>query len=168
MTSDFSLSQKPIEKTRNLELWTLTNRLDETVRRCATRLRHLAHKYAKLPQDAQIIAELQQYCYFRRSMPPNWQKKIARCAILYETVNELEIYFERLERNERQTGRDCLNGRAIHEGEKGQIRRDQQHPSSDWRIDRRNHRDHRDTRQDYRGRPGLQGGKKTRAPPRTR
>uniref|UniRef100_M4BPZ4 Uncharacterized protein n=1 Tax=Hyaloperonospora arabidopsidis (strain Emoy2) TaxID=559515 RepID=M4BPZ4_HYAAE len=92
-------------------------------------------------------------------MPPNWQDKLACCGISYETVNELAMYFERLQRRERQTGRERLNGQAIH-GEKGQGRRDQQRPSSDRRRDKRNHREHRDTREDYRDRPGVQVDKK--------
>uniref|UniRef100_A0AAV1U4K5 RNA-directed DNA polymerase n=1 Tax=Peronospora matthiolae TaxID=2874970 RepID=A0AAV1U4K5_9STRA len=142
------------------ELWTLTKRREETVQRCAARLRQLTQMYAELPQDSQTISELQQCRYFRRAMPPHWQDKLACCGISYETVNELAMYFERLERRERQTGRDRLNGPATQGGEKGQGRRDQQRPTADQRRDRRNPREHCDTRQDHRDRPGVQGGKK--------
>uniref|UniRef100_A0AAV1UJK5 Peptidase A2 domain-containing protein n=1 Tax=Peronospora matthiolae TaxID=2874970 RepID=A0AAV1UJK5_9STRA len=103
------------------ELWTLTKRREETVQRCAARLRQLAQMYAELPQDSQTISELQQCRYFRRAMPPHWQDKLACCGISYETVNELAMYFERLERRERQTGRDRLNGPATQGGERVKV-----------------------------------------------
>ena len=99
--------------------------------------------YAELSQDAQTIAEIQLCRYFRRAMPPNWQDKLAFCGISYETITELAMYFERLERCERQNGRECQNGQGKN-GERGQGRRDQQRPFND-RRDRRNQRGHHDS-----------------------
>uniref|UniRef100_A0AAV1T3P0 Uncharacterized protein n=1 Tax=Peronospora matthiolae TaxID=2874970 RepID=A0AAV1T3P0_9STRA len=128
------------------ELWTLTKRRDETVQRCLARLRELAQMYTELPQDAQTLSENQLCRYFRRAMPTNWQDKLAFCEISCETVTELAMYFERLERSGRQNGRERQNGQGKN-GERGQGRRDQQRLFNDRNNcrDRRNQRGHHDS-----------------------
>ncbi|GMF40265.1 unnamed protein product [Phytophthora fragariaefolia] len=63
--------------------------------------------FAELPQDAEIIPEVQQCRYFKRGMPRAWQEKLATSGVVYDRLYDLVLYFTRIESAERQqTGRD--------------------------------------------------------------
>ncbi|POM80135.1 Gag-pol fusion protein [Phytophthora palmivora] len=84
------------------ELWTMTKRRDESVHKFSQRMRENVRMFAELPQDAEVIPEMQQCRYFKRGMPRAWQEKLAASGAVYDKLNDLALYFTRIEKAERQ------------------------------------------------------------------
>ncbi|KAG6611434.1 Pol Polyprotein [Phytophthora cinnamomi] len=84
------------------ELWTMTKRRDESVHKFSQRMRENIRMFAELPQDAEVIPEVRQCRYFKRGMPRAWQEKLAASGAVYDRLNDLVLYFTRIEKAERQ------------------------------------------------------------------
>ncbi|GMF30839.1 unnamed protein product [Phytophthora fragariaefolia] len=58
--------------------------------------------FAELPEDADIVSEVQQCRYFKRGMPRAWQDKLAAAGVVHDRLNELVLYFTRIEKAEQR------------------------------------------------------------------
>ena len=61
----------------DFKLWHMTIKRDETVLQLSQRLRDSVRMFAELPEDAEVIPEVQQCRFFKRAMPRDWQDKLA-------------------------------------------------------------------------------------------
>ncbi|CAI5742716.1 unnamed protein product [Peronospora destructor] len=63
------------------ELWHMTKKKDETVLKLFQSLQDSVRMFAELPEDAEVIPEVQQCRFFKRAMPRDWQDKLAASGI---------------------------------------------------------------------------------------
>ncbi|CAI5712118.1 unnamed protein product [Peronospora destructor] len=63
------------------ELWHMTKKKDETALKLSQSLRYSVRMFAELPEDAEVIPEVQQCRFFKRAMPRDWQDKLAASGI---------------------------------------------------------------------------------------
>ena len=151
--TDVGLLSVPHDYSEDLdnELWTMVKRRDETVLKFSQRLRENIRLFAELPQNAEEIPEIQQCRYFKRGMPRAWQEKLSAAGVVFDHLNELILYFTRIEKDERQlTTRDKKpntkeysnaqrkNQRRVHGQREGQKNR-REEPKEKARIRGDNH-----------------------------
>ena len=79
----------------------MTKKRDETILALSQRLRDSVRMLDELPKDAEVIPEVQKCLFFKRVMPRNWQDELAAPGMQYDRLNELIMYFSRIEKNER-------------------------------------------------------------------
>jgi hypothetical protein len=88
------------------ELYTPTKRRDETVQQVSRHLKENVGMFAQLPCKAEVVPDQKQCRYLKRAMPREWQEKFVLSAMHCECLQDMIVYFDRLERSEKVNGRD--------------------------------------------------------------
>ncbi|CAI5725821.1 unnamed protein product [Hyaloperonospora brassicae] len=78
------------------ELWSLTERRDETIQALSRQLKELVRLLAELPMSTKVIPEVQKFRFFKRAMPKDSHDKVAAADDHCDKLTALVLYFERL------------------------------------------------------------------------